>query len=148
LGFSERTIAGVTVLDLEGRLTFTAGAELSRRIQALLMGGATQLVLNLEDVSYVDSAGLGAVVEAFTAVRQKAARLTLLSPTERTRHLLEITGLARIIETFDSQAAALASYENVDAILTWDAEGGGPSSSTSEPTSLSATGLGSPTRRQ
>ena len=132
----------------EGRLTFTAGAELSRRIQALLMGGATQLVLNLEDVSYVDSAGLGAVVEAFTAVRQKAARLTLLNPTERTRHLLEITGLARIIETFDSQAAALASYENVDAILTWDAEGGGPSSSTSEPTSLSATGLGSPTRRQ
>ena len=133
MGFNERTIAGVTVLDLEGRLTFTAGAELSRRIQALVMGGATQLVLNLEDVSYVDSAGLGAVVEALTVVRQKAARLTLLNPTKRTRHLLEMTGLARIIETFDSEAAALASRENADALLTWDGEGGG-SSTTSPPT--------------
>jgi anti-sigma B factor antagonist len=114
LGFHERTIAGVTVLDLEGRLTFTAGADLGRRIQALLLGGATKLVLNLEDVSYVDSAGLGAMIEAFTVARQKAVRLTLLNPTARTRHLLEITGLARIVETFDSEAAALASCESVE----------------------------------
>jgi anti-sigma B factor antagonist len=114
LGFHERTIAGVTVLDLEGRFTFTAGADLGRRIQALLLGGATKLVLNLEDVSYVDSAGLGAMIEAFTVARQKAVRLTLLNPTARTRHLLEITGLARIVETFDSEAAALASCESVE----------------------------------
>jgi anti-sigma B factor antagonist len=114
LGFHERTVAGVTVLDLEGRLTFTAGADLGRRIQALLLGGATKLVLNLEDVSYVDSAGLGAMIEAFTVARQKAVRLTLLNPTARTRHLLEITGLARIVETFDSEAAALASCESVE----------------------------------
>jgi anti-sigma B factor antagonist len=114
LEFSERMIAAVTVLDLEGRLTFTAGAEMGRRIQALLAGGATHLVLNLEDVSYIDSAGLGAMIEAFTAARHKAVRLTLLNPTERTRHLLEITGLARIVETFDSEAAALASCETVE----------------------------------
>jgi anti-sigma B factor antagonist len=113
LGFHERTIAGVTVLDVEGRLTFTAGADMGRRIQALLLGGATKLVLNLEDVSYVDSAGLGAMIEAFTMARQKAVRLTLLNPTARTRHLLEITGLARIVETYDSEAAALASWESV-----------------------------------
>ena len=112
--FSERMIAGVTVLDLEGRLTFTAGADMSRRIQALLVGGATQLVLNLEAVSYVDSAGLGAMIEAFTVARQKGVRLTLLNPTERTRHLLEFTGLARIVETFDSEAAALASCGTVE----------------------------------
>jgi anti-sigma B factor antagonist len=114
LGFNERTIAGVTVLDLEGRLTFTSGAAMGRRIQALLVGGATRLVLNLESVSYIDSAVLGAMVEAFTVARHKAVRLTLLSPTERTRHLLEITGLARIVETFDSEAAALASYRIVE----------------------------------
>lgn len=107
MGFNERMIAGVTVLDLEGRLTFTSGAEMGRRVQALLAGGATQLVLNLEDVSYVDSAGLGAIVEAFTMARHQAVRLKLINPTERTRHLLEITGLARIVETFDSEAAAL-----------------------------------------
>ena len=89
---------------------------MGRRIQALLVGGATHLVLNLEDVSYVDSAGLGAMIEAFTVARHNAVRLTLLNPTERTRHLLEITGLARIVETFDSEAAALASYESVEDI--------------------------------
>jgi anti-sigma B factor antagonist len=114
LGFNERMIAGVTVLDLEGRLTFTSGAEMGRRVQALLAGGATQLVLNLEDVSYVDSAGLGAMVEAFTVARHQAVRLKLINPTERTRHLLEITGLARVVETFDSEAAALASFETVE----------------------------------
>jgi anti-sigma B factor antagonist len=106
-------IAGVTILDLEGRLTFTSGAEMGRRVQALLVGGTTRLVLNLEDVSYVDSAGLGAMIEAFTVARHKAVRLKLLNPTEGTRHLLEITGLARIVETFDSEAAALASCESV-----------------------------------
>jgi anti-sigma B factor antagonist len=114
LKFNERTIAGATVLDLEGRLTFTSGAEMRRLVEALVVGGVTQLVLNLERVSYVDSAGLGAMIEAFTAARHKAVRLTLLNPTERTRHLLEITGLARIVETFDSEAAALASCETVE----------------------------------
>jgi anti-sigma B factor antagonist len=122
LRLNERMIAGVTILDLEGRLTFTAGAEMGRRVQALLVGGTTQLVLNLEDVSYIDSAGLGAMVEAFTVARHKAVRLKLLNPTERTRHLLEITGLARIVETFDSEAAALASCETVeDKHVVWSA---------------------------
>ena len=114
MGLNERVIAGVTILDLEGRLTFTAGAEMGRRVQALLVGGTTQLVLNLEDVSYIDSAGLGAIVEAFTVARHKAVRLTLLNPTERTRHLLEITGLARIVESFGSEAAAIASWAAVN----------------------------------
>lgn len=107
---NERTIAGVTILDLEGRLTFTSGSDMGRRVQALLAGGTTQLLLNLEGVSYVDSAGLGAIVEAFTVSQQKAVRLKLLKPTERTRHLLEITGLARIVESFDSESAAIASW--------------------------------------
>ena len=54
------------------------------------------------------------MIEAFTVARQKAVRLSLLNPTGRTRHLLEITGLARIVETFDSEAAALASCETVE----------------------------------
>ena len=107
---NERTIAGVTILDLEGRLTFTSGSDMGRRVQALLASGTTQLLLNLEGVSYVDSAGLGAIVEAFTVSQHKAVKLKLLKPTERTRHLLEITGLARIVESFDSESAAIASW--------------------------------------
>jgi anti-sigma B factor antagonist len=87
---------------------------MGRRIQALPVGGATHIVLNLEEVSYVDSAGLGAMVEAFTVARNKAVRLTLLNPTAQTRHLLEITGPARIVETFDSEAAALARCDSVE----------------------------------
>ena len=112
----ERTIAGVTILDLKGRLTFTAGSDMGRRVQALLLGGTTQLLLNLEGVSYVDSAGLGAIVEAFTISRHKAVRLKILKPTERTRHLLEITGLARIVESFDTESAAIASWLVVEDI--------------------------------
>lgn len=107
---NERTIAGVTILDLDGRLTFTSGSDLGRRVHALLVGGTRQLLLNLEKVSYVDSAGLGAIVEAFTVSQHKAVRLKLLNPTLRTRQLLDITGLARIVESFDSEAAALASW--------------------------------------
>ena len=114
MGLNERTIDGVTILDLEGRLTFTSGSELGRRVQALLVGGTTQLLLNLERVSYVDSAGLGAIIEAFTVSQHKAVRLKLLNPTERTRHLLEITGLARIVESFGSEAEAIASWHLVD----------------------------------
>jgi anti-sigma B factor antagonist len=113
LELKERTIAGVTILDLEGRLTFTSGSDLGRRVQTLLVGGTTQLLLNLEHVSYVDSAGLGAIVEAFTVAQHKAVRLKLLNPTERTRHLLELTGLAKIVESFDSEAAAIASWLRV-----------------------------------
>ena len=107
---NERTIDGVTILDLKGRLTFTSGTDMGRRVQALLVGGTTQILLNLEKVSYVDSAGLGAIVEAFTVAQHKAVRLKLLNPTQRTRLLLEITGLARIVESFDSEAAAIASW--------------------------------------
>ena len=114
MGFSERTIAGVRFLDLDGRLTFTSGAELSRLVQTLLVAGTTQLIVNLERVSYIDSAGLGAMVEAFTVARNRTVKLKLLNPTERTRYLLDITGLAKVVETFDSEAAALASCESTE----------------------------------
>ena len=87
---------------------------MGRLVQALLVGGATELIVNLERVSYIDSAGLGAMVEAFTVARSRAVRLKLLNPTERSRNLLEITGLAKVVETFDSEAAALASCETAE----------------------------------
>lgn len=82
---------------------------MGRLVQSLLVGGATQLIVNLEHVSYIDSAGLGAMVEAFTVARNRSVKLKLLKPTERTRYLLEITGLAKVVDIFDSEAAALAS---------------------------------------
>ena len=94
-----------------------ADAASSEKMRVLAMLGVTVGVaagtvwMFLADI---DSAGLGAIIESFTAARNKAVRLTLLNPTERTRHLLEITGLARIVVTFDSEAAALASCDTVE----------------------------------
>ena len=113
MAFNERMIGAATVLDLDGRLTFTSGAELRRLVDSHVAAGATHLVLNLERVSYIDSAGLGAMVEAFTVARQRTVKLKLLNSTERTRYLLEITGLARVVEIFDSEAA-LASGATVE----------------------------------
>ena len=111
--FNERMIGEASVLDLDGRLTFTSGAELRCLVDSHVAAGATHLVLNLERVSYIDSAGLGAMIETFTAARGRATRLTLLNPGDRTRHLLEITGVARVVEIFDSEAA-LASGATVE----------------------------------
>ena len=110
MSFDERQIRDVTVLDLEGRLTFTAGTELSRRVMALASRHATKVILNLERVSYIDSAGLGAIVHAFTNLRGANGGLKFVNPSPRTQHVLEITGITSLVETFTSEKLALDSF--------------------------------------
>lgn len=114
MAFSERHIQDVTILDFEGRLTYTAGEDLSRRITALASNGAN-VVLNLAGVSYVDSAGLGAIVNAFTKLRDTGGGLAFLNPTLRTQHVLDITGIASLVKTFPSEQLAIASYALPDS---------------------------------
>jgi anti-sigma B factor antagonist len=106
----ERQIQDVTILDLEGRLTFTAGTELSRRVMTLAARHTTKVVLNLERVSYIDSAGLGAIVHAFTRLRGANGGLRFVNPSARTQHVLEITGIASLVETFASEQLAIDSF--------------------------------------
>lgn len=116
--FDERHTRDITILDFEGRLTFTAGVELSRRITALMAARETKVVLNLERVTYLDSAGLGAVVSAFTKLRGGKGGLKFVNPSARTQHVLDITGIAKIVETFASERLAVASYGSEPRILT------------------------------
>ena len=83
------------------------------RVQELTADGSTGVLLNLERVSYVDSAGLGAMVAAVKALRAVAGRLKIVYPTPRTRYVLESTALTTIIETFDVETAALASFSKL-----------------------------------
>jgi anti-sigma B factor antagonist len=115
--FDERHIQDITILDFEGRLTFTAGVELSRRITSLMAARAHKVVLNLERVTYLDSAGLGAVVGAFTKLRGEKGGLKFVNPSARTQHVLDITGIAKIVETFPSERLAVASYASEPRIL-------------------------------
>ena len=90
----ERVVDGVTVLDLKGRMTLGEGDELLKdKIDSLLQQGKKQIVLNLEGVPYIDSAGLGEIVRTYTTVSRQGGKLKLLNLTKRIQDLLATTKL-------------------------------------------------------
>ena len=107
----ERVVDGVTILDLKGKMTLGEGDELLKdKINSLLQQDKKQLLLNLENVPYIDSAGLGEVVRTYTTVTRRGGQLKLLSLTKRITDLLTITKLVTVFEAFDAEPAALESF--------------------------------------
>ncbi len=107
----ERVVGGVTILDLSGKMTLGEGDELLReKIASLVNAGQKHLLLNLEGVPYIDSAGLGEMVRSYTTVSRQGGKLKLLNLTKRIEDLLSITKLLTVFETFDSEAEAIQSY--------------------------------------
>ena len=107
----ERTVGDVTVLDMQGKLLIGEGDELLReKVNNLVESGKTKILLNLGDVPYMDSAGLGEVVRCFTTVSRKDGKLKLLNLTKRLQDLLSITKLLTVFETFDSEEEAIKSF--------------------------------------
>ncbi len=107
----ERKIGNVTILDLKGKLTLGDGDELLRtKINGLVQSGAKQIVLNLGQVPYIDSAGLGEVVRTYTTVKKQDGMLKLLNLTKRIQDLLMITKLLTVFDTFDNEAEAVKSF--------------------------------------
>ena len=107
----ERTVSDVTVLDLKGKMTLGEGDELLKeKINSLLAAGKKKLLLNLEAVPYIDSAGLGEVVRTYTTVSRQGGSLKLLNLTKRIEDLLSITKLLTVFDTFDSEAEAIKSF--------------------------------------
>ena len=108
----ERVVEGVTILDLKGKMTLGEGDELLKdKINSLLAAGKKKLLLNLESVPYIDSAGLGEVVRTYTTVSRQGGSLKLLNLTKRIEDLLSITKLLTVFDTFDSEAEAIKSYK-------------------------------------
>lgn len=108
----ERTVNDVTVLDLKGKMTLGEGDELLKdKINSLLAAGKRKLLLNLESVPYIDSAGLGEVVRTYTTVSRQGGSLKLLNLTKRIEDLLSITKLLTVFDTYDSEAEAVKSYK-------------------------------------
>ena len=108
----ERTVSDVTVLDLKGKMTLGEGDELLKdKINSLLAAGKKKLLLNLESVPYIDSAGLGEVVRTYTTVSRQGGSLKLLNLTKRIEDLLSITKLLTVFDTYDSEAEAVKSYK-------------------------------------
>jgi len=112
MSLKPRRIDDVVILDLSGRITIGEGTLVLRNeIQKLLNSGDAKFLLNLADVDYIDSSGLGELVFSFTTVRNKNGQLKLLNLTRRVRDLLQITKLLTVFETFDSETAALKTLQ-------------------------------------
>jgi anti-sigma B factor antagonist len=108
---AERTVSDITVLDLKGKMTLGEGDELLKdKINSLLAAGKKKLILNLEGVPYIDSAGLGEIVRTFTTVSRQGGSLKLLNLTKRIEDLLSITKLLTVFETFENEPEAIKSF--------------------------------------
>ena len=107
----ERTVDGVTVLDLKGKMTLGEGDELLKdKVNSLMNQGRTKILLNLAEVPYIDSAGLGEIVRTYTTVSRQGGTMKLVNLTKRITDLLAITKLLTVFETYDTEAEALKSY--------------------------------------
>ena len=109
----ERSLENVVILDLNGKLTIGEGDELLKeKINSLMQQGHRNLLLNLENVPYVDSAGLGEIVRTYTTVGRQGGHLKLVNLTKRITDLLAITKLLTVFDTFESEADAVSSFES------------------------------------
>lgn len=107
----ERQVGDVMILELKGRLTIGEGDELLRdKINSMLQQGHQKLLLNLGEVPYVDSAGLGQMVSTLSTVKRQGGSLKLLHLTKRIQDLLSITKLLTVFDAFDSEQEALDSF--------------------------------------
>jgi anti-sigma B factor antagonist len=107
----ERTVSEVTVLDLKGKITLNEGDEvLKDKINSLIMQGKKKILLNLAEVPYIDSAGLGEIVRTYTTVSRQGGQLKLVNLTKRITDLLMITKLLTVFETFEVEQDAIKSY--------------------------------------
>jgi anti-sigma B factor antagonist len=108
---TERSVGDVMVLDIKGKITLGEGDEqLKDKVNSLVNQGQRKMVLNLSEVPYLDSAGLGEVVRAYTTVSRQGGSLKLLNLTKRITDLLSITKLLTVFETFDSENDAVRSF--------------------------------------
>jgi anti-sigma B factor antagonist len=109
---SSRQVNGVTVVDMSGRITLGEGSVVLRdTIRDLLSKGQKKILLNLGNVTYIDSSGIGELVSAFTSVRNQGGELKLLNLTKKVHDLLQITKLYTVFDIKDDETAAIGAFK-------------------------------------
>jgi anti-sigma B factor antagonist len=107
----ERVVDDVTILDLKGKMTLGEGDELLKdKVNSVVSQGHKKIVLNLGDVPYIDSAGLGEIVRTYTTVSRQQGKLKLLNVSKRVYDLLVITKLLTIFDSYESEEDAVRSF--------------------------------------
>jgi anti-sigma B factor antagonist len=111
LKLNTRQVGDVTVIDVSGRITLGEGSSVLRdAMRELLAKGDKKILLNLGDVTYIDSSGIGELVAGYTSVANAGGTLKLLSLTKRVKDLLQITKLYTVFDVHDDEAHALRSF--------------------------------------
>jgi len=108
----QRTIGDIRILDCSGKITLGEGTMSVRNaVRDILQSGGKKIVLNLADISYIDSSGIGELVSTYTTVVNGGGRLKLLNLTKKIQELLAITKLLTVFDVFDDEKAVLASFK-------------------------------------
>jgi anti-sigma B factor antagonist len=107
---TERTLDDITLFELDGDLALANNAPFRKQFTAALDAGTRKVIVNLAGVDYMDSSGLGELVSCYTTLQKVNGRLVLLQLNARLQHVLVITKLNTVFETFDTEPAAVASF--------------------------------------
>ena len=111
MNLKTREVDGVTILDLSGRITLGEGSGTLRdAVREIVSKGSNKILLNLGDVGYIDSSGLGELVSAYTAVKNSGGELKLVNLTKKVSDLLVITKLATVFDVKEDETSAVASF--------------------------------------
>jgi len=105
-----RAYDGVTILDIHGKITIEVTAQFRKEMADLLEAGRNKILLNLGNVSFMDSSGIGELVRSYHSVKREGGQVKLLNLTKKIQELLAITKLAIIFECYDDESEAVASF--------------------------------------
>ena len=112
LTIASREVGGAVVLDLNGRITLGEGSvQLREAIRGLIGKGKKSVLLNMSEVNYIDSSGLGELVSAYTTAKNQQAEVKLLKLTRKVHDLLQLTKLYTVFDIKDDEASAIASFK-------------------------------------
>jgi anti-sigma B factor antagonist len=115
---STRQVNDVTIVDLSGRLTLGEGTSVLRdTVKDLVARGQKKIVLNLGELNYIDSSGIGELVAAFTSVRNQGGELKLLNLTKKVHDVLQITKLYTVFDVLDDEAGAIAAFSSPSGLV-------------------------------
>jgi anti-sigma B factor antagonist len=112
LQIAQRVAAGIAVFELSGHLVFDEGDRIFRdQVKAFVAAGGRRLLIDLSRVSYVDSGGVGSIVEMYLHLLKRGGQLKILRPSAAARRVLQITQLESVLEIFDEEEPALRSFD-------------------------------------
>ena len=108
---TQRTVGDITILDCSGKITLGEGTMAVRNtVRDILKNGGRKIILNLGDVNYIDSSGIGELVSTYTSVTNQGGKLVLLNLTKKIQELLAITKLLTVFQVHEDERKALASF--------------------------------------